>query len=222
MKTIYFDCSNGISGGMAYEALKGLLLKHEENAVADVGKLDFHGSGSCGHFHASYSDIKNIINNSGISKRAKEKALAIYSVIAEAEAQVHGTTVAEVHFHEVGRIEAVRNIVGAAACVDALSADKILCSEICDGKGFIECSHGVIPVPVPAVMAMRGMCDLKFTVDESVKTEIVTPSGLAILIGLGALYSRETPEGGTLRKAVVFGDRDTGKSGGFSAYLLDR
>ena len=196
---------------MVYEALAGLLGEKTD--------IDFAISGE--HDHRSYSDICGLINRSGISERAKEKALSIYSVIAKAEAAVHGTTVSEVHFHEVGRDQAVRNIIGTAVCLEALGVDKILCSEICDGKGHIQCSHGTIPVPVPAVTAMKSGCNLVFTIDENVKTEMATPSGLAILIGLSAEYSKEIPEGEILKKAVAFGKRETGRQGGFAAYLVD-
>lgn len=234
MKTIYFDCENGISGDMAYEALKSLLDEKGTAALAEMEKLlalaghhgqDYgHGQGhshSHSHSHSSYSSIKNLIGNLDVSEGAKEKALSIYSVIAEAEAFVHGTSVESVHFHEVGRIEAVRNVTGVAVCVDALGAGRVFCSEIRDGKGFVECSHGKIPVPVPAVMAMRGKSSLVFAADESIATEMVTPTGLAVLMGLGAEYSREIPQGEVLKKATAMGKREIGRAGGLTAYLVD-
>ena len=162
-----------------------------------------------------------MIISSEISKSAKEKALSIYSVIAKAEAFVHGAPIEGIHFHEVGRKGAVANIVGAAICISAIGAKKVICSEICDGTGFIECSHGTIPVPAPAVMAMRGECDLTFITDGNVHTEMVTPSGLAILIGLGASHSKEIPQSEILKKSEVFGKRETGRRGGLTAYLAE-
>ena len=231
MKIVYFDCTNGISGDMAYMALKGLL---DENEEEHGHSYDHKHNGDCSHEHThehlhnhehshnSYSGIKNIIVNSEISESAKEKALSIYSVIAKAEAFVHGTTIEDVHFHEVGRKAAIANIIGAAVCMDAIGADKVLCSEIRDGTGFIECSHGKIPVPVPAVMAMRSECDLPYITDGNIQTEMVTPSGLAILIGLGARHSKEIPQGEILKKVTVFGKRKTGRGGGLTAYLIER
>ena len=219
MKALYFDCVNGVSGDMVYSALRELLGEKERSALGAVEKLHIHGQ-EHGHSHNSYSDIKKLIEGSKISEGAKKNALSIYSVIAKAESSVHGTSVADVHFHEVGRVEAIKNIVGAAVCADALGAEKGICSGINDGRGFIECSHGTIPVPVPAVMAMRKDCGLVFTTDESVSTEMVTPSGLAILIGLGASYSKETPQGKLLKKAVVYGKRVTGRDGGLTVSLL--
>ena len=203
MRIIYFDCRNGVSGDMLHAAARGLLDDDR------------------GHSHRSYAEVKDMIRSCSISPGAKEKALSIYAVIAEAEASVHGTTVEDVHFHEVGRRKAMENVIGLSACMDALGADKVLCSEICDGKGQIECSHGTIPVPAPAVMAMRERCGLVFTTDESVKTEMVTPTGLASLIGLGAVHCEGMPAGTAVRKSVAYGARDTGKGGGLTAYLLE-
>jgi len=252
MKTLYFDCTNGVSGDMVNMALKKLLGEKQSEALKEIEKFqehmhDFahehshdhdhhhesdehnhnhdhkHEESHCHHVHDhsnSYATIKKIIESSRLSEKAKENALATYLVIAKAEALAHETTIEEVHFHEVGRDEAILNVVSAAICVDLLGASEILCSEICDGTGFIECSHGTIPVPVPAVMAMRKETDLVFITDESVKTEMVTPSGLALIMGLGAKHSNELPSGEILQKATVFGKRKTGRDGGFSAYLI--
>jgi len=218
---LYFDCQNGISGDMACAALFGLLSEKERSAAtAELEKFDYHEDHD-GHSHNSYNDIKRMIGRSAIGGMAKHKALSIYSVIAKAEASVHGTTVEDVHFHEVGRKDAVMNIVKTAICVDIIEPDEILCSEICDGKGFIECSHGTIPVPVPAVMAMRKESGLVFITDESVGTEMVTPSGLAVLIGLGARFCKEIPEGAVLSKCEARGRRNTGRDGGLTVYLLE-
>lgn len=221
MRILYIDCKNGVSGDMVYGALAQLLGEREAEVTAEIDELALHEEGESGHCHSSYSHIRGVIEGSKISEGAKEKALSIYSVIAGAEARVHETAVEDVHFHEVGRAAALKNIIGAAVCADALCADKVLCSEICDGEGFIECSHGTIPVPVPAVMAMRGNGNLVFVTDESVKTEMVTPSGLAILIGLGAAYGPRPSGGVILQMAVAFGKRETGRKGGLEAFLIE-
>jgi uncharacterized protein (DUF111 family) len=215
-RVLYFDCSSGISGDMACNALRELAGE----AVSGVFPLAGGHGFSSAHSHRSYADVIRIIKSYELTEGAKEKALSIFSVLAEAEADVHGTAVENVHFHEVGRDQAIENIVGAAACADALGASRIYCSAICDGVGSIECSHGVIPVPVPAVMAMRKACGLKFTSDSNVKTEMVTPSGLAILIGLGAVYHKSALEGNVTKKAVSYGTRETGRNGGLEVYLI--
>lgn len=208
---LYFDCTSGISSDMIFNALTlmggdGVWAKHvaipEDSANVD------------GHHHRSYNEVKAIIENSPMTDKVRETTYAIYDVIARAEAKVHGTTVEDVHFHEVGRDQAIRNIVGIAAAFNSLFISEVYCSAIHDGTGTIQCSHGEIPVPVPAVQAMMEEApDYKFVTDEDVKTEMVTPSGLAVLMGLGAKYVPEMPEGVLLQNVTIKGGRDTGKEG---------
>ncbi|MBN7771910.1 nickel insertion protein [Clostridium aminobutyricum] len=172
------------------------------------------------HEHISYKDVKHIIAHSGLTEGEKQRALDIYAVIAKAEAKVHESTIEDVGFHEVGRIEAIRNIAGIAICVERLGVEEIYCSPVHDGKGFIHCSHGLIPVPVPAVMAMREDCDYIFVTDE-VETEMVTPSGLGVLMGLGAVCTEHIPQGDLAKSVEVKGTRDIGKDGGLKISLME-
>ncbi len=213
---LYFDCTSGISSDMIFNALTlmggdGVWAKHVE-IPEDSANVD-------GHHHRSYKEVKDIIENSLMTDKIRATTYAIYDVIAAAEAKVHGTTVDEVHFHEVGRDQAIRNIVGIAGAVNSLFIDEIYCSEIHDGTGTIQCSHGEIPVPVPAVQAMMEVSDYEFVTDEDVKTEMVTPSGLAVLMGIGAKYIPEKPEGVILQDVTIKGGRDTGKDG-LRVYLI--
>ena len=222
MNRLYFDCSNGISGDMVLNGLAALGVPSEEIAEALKGAVSC--SGGCGHDHShdthshrSYIEIKEMILNSGLSDNAKQTACSIYQTIAEAEAEVHGTLLEETHFHEVGRDEAILNIMGVAFCLDRLQIKEIYCGIICDGHGFIQCSHGEIPVPVPAVMAMRKNCDYRFErVD--VATELVTPSGLGTLIGIGAQYVEAMPETEACVMVEAKGKRNTGR-GGLKIYM---
>ena len=164
MNRLYFDCSNGISGDMVLNGLAALGVPSEEIAEALKGVIPCggccgHGHDHDTHSHRGYIEIKEMILNSGLSDNAKQTACNIYQTIAEAEAEVHGTLLEETHFHEVGRDEAILNIMGVAFCLDRLQIKEIYCGTICDGHGFIQCSHGEIPVPVPAVMAMSKNCD---------------------------------------------------------------
>ena len=127
----------------------------------------------------------------------------------------------DVGFHEVGRIEAIRNIAGIAVCIERLGVEEIYCSPVHDGKGFIHCSHGLIPVPVPAVMAMREECDYTFVTDE-VETEMVTPSGLGVLMGIGAVCIAQPPTGEVTGTVEVKGTRDIGKDGGLKVSLIEQ
>ncbi|MBP3384439.1 MAG: DUF111 family protein [Firmicutes bacterium] len=207
---LYFDCSSGISADMIFEALTrmggdGVWAKHVEIPEGDHN-VD-------GHHHRSYKEVKAIIENSLMTDKVRATAYAIYDIIARAEAKVHGTTVEDVHFHEVGRDQAIRNIVGISGAYNSMFINEVYCSAIHDGTGTIQCSHGEIPVPVPAVRAMMEECDYEFVTDEDVKTEMVTPSGLAILMGIGAKYVPEMPEGVLLQDVTIKGKRDTGKPG---------
>lgn len=207
---LHFDCTGGISSDMILNALTRM---GGDGVWAEHVELPENDGNDDAHSHRSYSEVKNIIDVSPIPDKVKEIAHAIYAVIAEAEAKVHETTVEDVHFHEVGRDRAVRNIVGIAGAVNSLFIEEIYCSEIHDGKGTIMCSHGEIPVPVPAVRAMMEKCDYVFVTDEDVDTEMVTPSGLAVLMGIGAKYASEMPEGVVVQQVVAKGGRDTGKDG---------
>jgi uncharacterized protein (TIGR00299 family) protein len=130
------------------------------------------------HHHNSWKEIRGVIEASGISAGAKKRALDIFTLIARAEAQVHGTTVDEVGFHEVGALDSIIDIVGTAIALDILGPDRITCGEIELGGGMVKCAHGLLPVPAPATLILvRGL---------PVKTggfnkEMTTPTGAAIL-----------------------------------------
>ena len=234
MKTLYIDCSNGISGDMLGKALKELAgLEAEAEKDGQHQENEDHG-----HFHRSYAEVKRIIEESDKSQGAKDMALSIYEVIARAEAKVHEETLDSLHFHEVGRDQAIANALGIGQTLEQIGFDrnqvlagntKIVVSPICDGNGFVDCAHGRIPVPVPAVRAMMDECgrsypNFEFKTLKEVETEMVTPSGLACLIGIGATPA---PGGmmfmeGQITGAVeVTGTRNTGR-GGLRAYLIEK
>lgn len=227
MSRIYIDCTNGISSDMVLMALRGLGAKADltglihmhghEHAYGHTHEHEHGHTHDHGHEHthvqASYQDILHIIEHSQISEAVKETARSIYGVIAKAEASVHGATLETVHFHEVGRPEAIRNILQIAKALEELQVTEVYCSDVHDGYGTILCSHGEIPVPVPAVAAMMRESDLTFVTDE-IPTEMVTPSGLGVLIGIGAKGVKEKPERFLAAKeATGIGGRDIGRDG---------
>ncbi len=183
-----------------------------------------------GHHHAhgrSWLKVREMINHSGFSDEAKATALNIYQNIAIAEASVHGETLETIHFHEVGRDEAIKNALGIGMALEAIKPDEILTSPIYDGRGTVVCSHGEIPVPVPAVMALRTKCTYTFETAD-VNMEMVTPSGLASLMGIKAKPADETlqqiledPRVELLAETEAKGSRDTGRDG-LKVYLVDR
>ena len=130
------------------------------------------------HEHRRWKDIRALISGSAISEGAKARALDIFSRIATAEAGVHGMEVDEVAFHEVGAVDSIIDIVGAAICLDVLRPDKITASPIELGGGTVTCAHGVLPVPAPATLALcRGLPVTTGGFDK----EMTTPTGAAIL-----------------------------------------
>ena len=139
----------------------------------------------CGPVHShggarNLYDITKIIEESGISPKAKSIALDIFGEIAKAEGKVHGKPLSQVHFHEVGAVDSIVDIVGAAVCLDILNADLICCSPIQEGRGFVECQHGRLPVPVPAVAEMLVGSRLTLLSGQT-SGELVTPTGFGIL-----------------------------------------
>lgn len=195
-----------------------------------------HGSEHDGHHHdghnhehfahneachsggSSYQFIKNVIRHLPVPLSVRDTAEKMYKTIALAEAEVHGADLETVHFHEVGRPRTIYNVITIAMQVNAIKPDKIVCSAVHDGCGTIECSHGIISVPVPAVKAMMKKSDFIFVTDD-VETEMVTPSGLGVLIGMGASPGTK-PNGSIIAKGLGYGGRDTGRSG-MEIYLID-
>jgi uncharacterized protein (TIGR00299 family) protein len=139
------------------------------------------------HAHRSMEDIERIINISGISNNAKLLAKKIFMRLAIAEAKVHNTTPREVHFHEVGAIDSILDIVGTAICIDMLSPDKIYASDLQDGHGFTECRHGKIPVPVPAVKEIFAEKNIPLK-QIDIEGEMITPTGAAIIAELAESF----------------------------------
>lgn len=133
------------------------------------------------HHHESrnLNDIAQIILAGNLTDGARALALKIFRILAQAEAQVHGKSIDEVHFHEVGAVDSIVDITAAAVCLDNLSPDRVVLSALTDGTGQIRCQHGLIPVPVPAVtaIAVNEHLDLKI---RNIEGELVTPTGAAI------------------------------------------
>jgi len=136
------------------------------------------------HDHAhtrNLSDIYKIIDSSDLSEYVKTASKKIFLIVAEAEAKIHAKTIDEVHFHEVGAVDSIVDIIGAAICVEMLQIDEIQCSDINLGSGFVHCEHGVFPVPAPATLEiLKGVP----VYSKNAKKELTTPTGAAILKAL--------------------------------------
>ena len=185
-----------------------------------------------GHSHRNLSQILDVIDHAEITKNAKKIASDIFTILAKAEAKAHGVSIEEVHFHEVGAVDSIVDIVAVAVCIDNLNINEVIVSPLYEGTGFIRCQHGVIPVPVPAVceIVRDNDIDLKITNYEG---EFVTPTGAAIVaaiktsdklpdkfkiekIGIGA-GKREYEKAGILRSMLI---KDT-SSKSHSIYKLE-
>ena len=133
-----------------------------------------------GHFHRSFRDIRQMIQNSELSKEVKDLSLRIFARVARAEAKVHHKDVEEVQFHEVGAVDSIVDIVGSAILITMLKPDRICASVVQDGHGFVHCQHGMLSVPVPAVCEIFAESDAMIR-QIDVDTELVTPTGAAII-----------------------------------------
>ena len=130
------------------------------------------------HHHTSVSDIESLIDGLNVSDRVKKDAKAVYALIADAESKVHGRPVNEIHFHEVGTMDAVADVIGVCLLMEKIGAEKITASPVHVGSGYVRCAHGVLPVPAPATaLILKGIP----TYGGQIKGELCTPTGAALL-----------------------------------------
>ena len=157
----------------------------------------------------TYAQIRSLIERSTLKESVKQRAQAIFAVVAEAEAAVHGVTIDDVHFHEVGAIDSIVDIVGAALALDDLGIEQVVCSPLVDGSGTIRCQHGIIPVPVPAVSRMLMGTTIPFRTSDC-PTELITPTGMAIVKALCTSFG-SMPSLQVQAIGYGFGQRDIGR-----------
>jgi uncharacterized protein (TIGR00299 family) protein len=205
----YFDCFSGISGDMTLGAfldlgvpLKYLKTQFETLPVSgfDLSVGTVTRNGICAKSVAvtvtddatsrNYKKITAIIEKSPLDSKVKETSLKIFEKIARAESQIHRCPKEQVHFHEVGGIDALIDIVGTALCVDYLGIKKVLASPIPLGSGFVTCQHGTLPVPAPATLEILKGVPVRGT---KVPHELVTPTGAAIIVTLAHSFE-EMPD----------------------------
>lgn len=137
------------------------------------------------HVHNGLGDIRSIISGLDVSARVKEDAIAVYDLIARAESRVHGEPVEHIHFHEVGSLDAVTDVVGNCILMEMLGAERVAVSEIHVGSGTVKCAHGILPVPAPATaLILEGLP----VYSGEIKTELCTPTGAALLKYFGQSF----------------------------------
>ncbi len=200
MKILYYDCFAGISGDMNLGAMIDLGVD-PDYLITELQKLNIEGfhleiqkdirRGISGikatvvienpenekHRHLRY--VEELINQSSLSPEVKSLSLKIFDLIAVAEGKVHDISKERVHFHEVGALDSIADIVGAAICLDYLKVDKVMSSPIQLGGGMVKCAHGIMPVPAPATALIVQNVPVKTGL---VQHEATTPTGAAILV----------------------------------------
>jgi len=201
MKIAYFDCFSGISGdmclgalisaGVDFDCLKKELAKLPvEGYVLRLEKVRRNGIAAVNVFvdqveknqpERRLDEIEQVIDSSTLPEVVKEKSKAVFNRLAMAEAAVHDITMNQVHFHEVGAVDAIIDIVGTVSGLYQLGVDLVYASPLPMGKGFIECMHGIIPSPAPATLELLRDVPIYGT---SFEAELVTPTGAALLTTL--------------------------------------
>ncbi|MGN0368049.1 MAG: LarC family nickel insertion protein, partial [Wujia sp.] len=172
------------------EYLHGHAYKHQHEQNHHHQHDHEHGHHHS-HEHRSMADILEILHKAKLTVRARDTALRIFDILAQAEAKAHGTTVEQVHFHEVGAVDSIVDIVATAVCLDNLDITQVIVPKLSEGSGSVRCQHGVLPVPVPAVaniVSTYGIC-LEIM---PLQGEFVTPTGAAIVAAVRT--SEELPE----------------------------
>jgi pyridinium-3,5-bisthiocarboxylic acid mononucleotide nickel chelatase len=243
MRIAYFDCFSGVSGNMLLAAvldagvstawLRSVVKKVAPSARLVVKEDRRHGMRGVhvrvdyphqGQPHRHLGDIKKIIAHSGLPESVRERSIAVFGRLAEAEAAVHGAPLEHVHFHEVGAVDAIVDVVGTVAGLDRLGVGAAVCSVLPMSGGEVECAHGTLPVPAPATLELllRRGAPVRGT---PIAAELVTPTGAALVttlagdfgpmpamtvtgVGVG-LGDRELPERPNLMR-LILGERFAG------------
>jgi len=186
--------------------------EHEHNHSldnhCDNHQDDHDNNHNHNHVHRTYADIKQIIERSGITEDAKNLSKSMFHKVAVAEAKVHGKPIDEVHFHEVGAIDSIVDIVSVAILMDYIKPDRVISSVVSDGCGTIKCAHGVLSVPVPATSMIYKNEHIRFKQIE-VPTELVTPTGAAIISTFAESYGL-MPEMNLNKIGIGVGSRNIG------------
>jgi len=203
---LYVDCVGGIAGDMLLGALldagaslktvqaglptAGLAVEVERVHRCGVRALAVHIDAAEDDVHRRWSDVRSLIHAAAMPDRARARAHSAFSLLAEAEARVHGVTPDEVTFHEVGALDAIADICGVALALDDLGVDKIICSPVPLGRGLVRGAHGLLPLPAPATVELLREAEI-YGVE--VPGETVTPTGAALLASLTSAYGPIPP-----------------------------
>jgi len=209
MRAAYFDCFSGISGDMVLGALVDLGWPVEE-LKRELDKLDLFGyrieakkvakrgilstqikiCAKEEKKERTLEDILSILDKSKLEEMVKEPSRAIFTKLASVEAKIHGKDVQEIHFHELGGLDTIIDVVGAVAGVNYLGVEKVYSSSLPVGKGFVKCSHGILPVPAPATLELLKEIPVY---GSDIEAELVTPTGAAVISNLAENFGEMPP-----------------------------
>lgn len=213
------EMNNAVHGHVADNSAHEHAALHSHTHADDAPHTPHTHTHTHAHDSRNLRDITEIINAGKLTDHARELALRIFRILAEAEAFVHGKSVDEVHFHEVGAVDSIVDIVAVAVCLDNLDPACVVVSPLTDGTGQIRCQHGLIPVPVPAVTAIAAQNNLTLKLTD-IEGELVTPTGAAIAAALQS--SAALPAEFHIRKiGLGAGKRDYATTGVLRAMLLE-
>ncbi|MFC6179702.1 nickel pincer cofactor biosynthesis protein LarC [Lactiplantibacillus daowaiensis] len=195
------------------------------DVLLDQGTKDtgFHEAHQHDHHHHArhLSDILALIDASDLKPQVKTNAKAIFNEIGRAEGYVHHVPMSEVHFHEVGALDSIVDIVGCCVAIDLLGIETIKSAPLSDGQGFINVAHGQMPVPVPAVAQMLVDSQVPFKQREDVQTELVTPTGMGFVKTMVSEFGRLTTANHIKKVGYGFGKRQTGSFNALRVMLFE-
>ena len=239
-KSLYLECNAGISGDMLVASL--LDLGADENVLRntlaslpvdgfdiEISRVKKSGIDCCdfnvvpdnenNHEHRSFSDIKNIIDNSNLPVRAHDIALKIFTILAESEAKAHGVDIDKVQFNESGAVDSIVDIVAIAVCINNLNITEVIVPKLCEGTGTVRCQHGELSVPVPAVVNILEKYGLTLELTD-IEGEFITPAGAAAVAALST--SRRLSKNFKIKKTGLgAGKRDYERASILRAMIIE-
>tara|TARA_Y100001968_G_scaffold249249_1_gene233967 strand:+ start:888 stop:2105 length:1218 start_codon:yes stop_codon:yes gene_type:complete len=243
MKSVFIDCSLGISGDMLASAFIDLgvpysiFLDNLENLNINKNfHLNFDEADSAGikgiictkneiqhkQFTRSLTDIKNLISDSGLNDFVKKKCIRVFEILAESEAIVHGSEIADIHFHELGSFDSIIDVVNVCSAIDFLKPERIYFSNPPAGKGVVSTSHGLLPVPVPTVLeiAKKNKIEL-MTLKDKYMGEITTPTGIGLIATFADMIGQ--PDNINIKKiGIGLGSKNISRPNFLRVLLIDK
>ena len=194
--------------------------EHGHDHNHEHGHSHDHNHEHTHHVHRGLHEVLEIIRSSEMNTGAKKIAEEIFYVLAEAEAKAHGSTIDQVHFHEVGAVDSIVDIAAAAICLDNLAVSEVIVPELYEGRGTVRCAHGILPIPVPAVMNIASAHGITLHLTNT-EAELVTPTGAAIVAAV--CTTKKLPKGyRVIASGMGAGKREYGRGSILRAMMIEK